>query len=297
MKKYDLIFITTFINQAAVRSLLESTAHNRGMDLCVVLVAQNGLGMDLSPYRTQWTDFYQIVVPGQLNSSQGRNVGIDYVLEKGIESNFVMFPDDDSSFDEVFFRSFKDTADSRYCYVTNVRGEGVPDYFMRINAKEDQVFGSTHWNKIGAVNMILNYSIFLKTGRFDELMGVGAKYGGGEDADYYLRSLRQGAMYRHVRNLYSYHPVGTDRYRSMSYRNILKRFKKYGEGVVYMLCKHKMYGCAVRVCARGLGGSVVSLFRLDFKMSGVYLYAFWCRTRLFTRILLGYCRKDLEVQK
>lgn len=64
MKKYDLIFITTFINKDVVKVLLESSLKNKSVSLCMVLVGQKGLKMDLEPYRTPWMDFHQIVLPG-----------------------------------------------------------------------------------------------------------------------------------------------------------------------------------------------------------------------------------------
>ena len=293
MKKYDLIFITTFINKDVVKVLLESSLKNKSVSLCMVLVGQKGLKMDLEPYRTPWTDFHQIVIPGLLNSSQGRNVGIDYVLQQGIISDFVMFPDDDSSFDKEFFDGFNGNAKRGYCYLTDVKDpKGSGKYFVKINKKafatsspKTGYLKRNLWNCVGAVNMLLDYNTFLNVGRFDERMGVGAEYGAGEDSDYFLRSLDGGAIYLYDPDLYSCHPLGKDRYKTLSYSQLLNRFKKYGEGVVYMLCKHKMYGQAFKICFKGLGGCAVSLLKLDFKMSFVYLYAFWQRSKMLCKLI------------
>lgn len=40
-----------------------------------------------------------------------------------------------------------------------------------------------------SVNMIIQYDHFIEIGFFDERMGVGAKYGAGEDGDFFLESV------------------------------------------------------------------------------------------------------------
>ncbi len=50
-----------------------------------------------------------------------------------------------------------------------------------------------------SVNMIISFKTFLLVGLLDERLGAGAKYGGGEDVDYFIRSCyhsNEGFLYK-----------------------------------------------------------------------------------------------------
>ena len=283
----DLIFITTFINKKAITGLLDSLLFNRNIRLGVVLVAQNNLEIDTSPYESDYTRLWTVTISGQLNSSKARNIGIEYIQKHQIKSKFVLFPDDDSSFDSRFFESFNQVADPDYCYLTDVYETGTKNYFQHIRVNPNRKIDRSYWNHVGAVNMLISYSVFLQVGMFDEDMGVGAKYGGGEDGDYFLRSLEAGAGYRYDARLYSYHPSGKNKYQNMSYKQILKRFKNYGIGVEYLLVKHKMYKAAIYICFKGLAATFLNLFTFQFKFASIYFYAFLIRSKYLTKFIFN----------
>ena len=284
-KIYDLIFITTFIKPGAIDRLLESLQYNTTLDLCVVIVAQNGLSIDPTAYNNSFTTVYTTSISDIVNSSRGRNIGIDYALKTGLRSKFVMFPVDDSSFDSIFFNNLL-KIDPAYCYVTDVRTSDKTGYVLKLTALDGQHIHASAWNKIGATNIIINFTTFLSTGYFDECMGVGALYGAGEDGDYFLRSLQFTNYYIYTKRIWSYHPSGSHRYKTMRLLEITNRFRNYGRGVVYMLCKHKMYSQAFKISFKALAGSLVMLFRLNLKMSFVYLTAFYVRLCFLLNILL-----------
>lgn len=284
---YDIIFITTFININTIGELLCSLSCNNRVRLGVVVVAQNGIAIDIDTYQSAHTKIWLKTIPNQVNSSEARNFGIDYVLKHNLCSKFVMFPDDDSSFDSSFFENFETIVNSEYCYLTDVYQAGTKNYFQHIKTKVGRTIDSSYWNDVGAVNIILNFQIFLSVGYFDQMMGVAAKYGAGEDSDYFIRSLQHGASYHYCQTLYSYHPSGANRYSKMITKDVIIRFRNYAQGVIYMLCKHKMYYDALKISFKALAGCVLKFITLDFKMSLVYLIAFYERLRCFAIIIFN----------
>lgn len=279
---FDILFVTTFIRPDTVDILLDSIlAHNQSVRIGMVLVAQNNLPFDASRYESDYLTLFPITIPNQVNSSRGRNIGIEYIHRHDLQSTFVMFPDDDTSFDAVFFQTVP-TLNPKLCYALDVRNSDTDGFRLKIPSTH---VGQEGWKVIGATNMLLSYEVFRHTGVFDEAMGVGAEYGAGEDGDYYLRSLAYAREYHYIETLYNYHPSGGKRYQELSLSALISRFHHYGRGVIYMLCKHKLYGQALGLTFKALAGSVLRLCQLNFKMSLVYQIAFYSRFLLFCRIL------------
>lgn len=287
MMEYDIIFITTLIKRDAIEGLLRSFLFNNTVRLGVVIVAQNGIEIDVAPYESLYTKIWVKSILNQVNSSKARNLGIEYVMQEGISGRFVMFPDDDSSFDAQFFERFNTVTNPKYCYLTDVYQTGTKKYFQHIIVRPNRVIDKKYWNDVGAVNIILNFRKFSETGYFDENMGVAAKYGAGEDSDYFIRSLVKGAEYKYVDGVYSYHPSGVDRYNTMTTGQVIARFRNYARGVIYMLCKHKMYGEALVISFKALCGSILKFCTFDFKMSWVYVIAFYERLTFLIKIIFN----------
>lgn len=90
-----------------------------------------------------------------------------------------------------------------------------------------------------SVNMIIQYDHFIEIGFFDERMGVGAKYGAGEDGDFFLRICERFGPFVFNQHLHTFHPASDTKFATISLKALIERYKKYGEGVVFLLCKHK----------------------------------------------------------
>lgn len=288
MKSFDIIFITTCINKKYINRLLTSISNNNQQIKCLVVVTlQNDISVDVTPYLSDNTRIETIEIDEQENSSKGRNIGIGYVLDKGFECRHIMFPDDDSSFDSSFFELYSISTNENTSYVVPTYCENTKIYYNKAfsKLKPQQILGEKFVLNIGTWSYILAFDAFKKVKTFDENMGVGAKYGAGEDGDYYLRCLRVGPMV-YIQSLYTYHPAPATTYKDMSFQQLLNRYKKYGEGVVYMLVKNKLYGMALRCAFNGMAGSIVALFSLKPKLSVVRAYAFIIRLRTFFRLTI-----------
>lgn len=291
MKRYNLIFITTFINLDKVEIFLHSLAHNQSLQLKVILVAQKGLIVNIERYQNEYTSISIIEVPGLLSLSKARNLGIDYVLVNEIKADYVMFPDDDSSFDSLFFTQFKEETKDNSPLIIDVYNENSKVRYIRHTLKHGSKLLCKHHYAVGSTNMVIPYSLFVNVGHFDELMGVGAKYGAGEDGDYYIRSIQSGGIFIYNSNLYNFHPKVDKKYKELTHQQLLLRYKNYGMGVAYLFFKHKMYLNSCLLCFKALAASFICLIKLDFKMSSVYFYAFIYRVKAVVQFAMQKNKK------
>ncbi|MDR5709090.1 MAG: WecB/TagA/CpsF family glycosyltransferase, partial [Armatimonadota bacterium] len=94
-------------------------------------------------------------------------------------------------------------------------------------------------------------------GKFDELLGVEAPWGSGEELDYVLRALRLGARIWYEPGLYVIHP------RREPGLRLIRRAYRYGKGIGRVLRKHR-YSIvfSLYMIARPFGGAVGSLLLL-----------------------------------
>lgn len=283
---YDLIFITTAINREYFERLLESISHNKSIQCYIAVVLQNGLEIPKIDYSNDKLDVRYITIPNQVNSSEGRNLGIEYIIHNKIYGKYVMFPDDDSTFDDNFFNNFNYELDGISSYIIPAYCEDTKILYKSCHSgiKNGTLIKRNFALNIGTINLILNYETFRRVGLFDELMGVGAKHGAGEDSDYFLRALKYCTFYFNS-NLYTFHPSPSKTYNKLSLSKLISRYKKYGDGVIYMLCKHQMYYSAITCIAKGFGGSVIAILKLQGRLSIARLYAAFIRLCSFIRYI------------
>lgn len=276
--KCNLLFITTFIDLKMVEGLLGSLRSNHCLGLKVILVAQNNIEIDISNYQSLYNSIDVVNVPNQISLSKARNRGIEYANANNITSDYVMFPDDDSSFSVEFFENFEalvscNTLIDVYC-------RGSKELFKPTTYKSGDILGRRQYQSSMSVNMIIDWTTFGSVGYFDENMGVGATYGAGEDSDYFIRCCNaSGRGFKYEKGLWNFHPKGTDKYKQMSLAQLNRRYRNYGRGVIYLLCKHDMKMAAAKCCFDALAGSVVAFVSFDLKLASARLYAFTIRVK------------------
>ena len=279
----DLILLTTCIDERSIHALLESVVScNSKVDIRMICVAQNGCRI-VAPVSNHFIlDVLKVdtVIP----LSQARNLAIRYVRDTGIQGRYVMFPDDDTLFDNNFFETFEMRVQGST--IIDVYGTGTNTLFKRILHKQNDRLCERDYAAAMSVNMIIDYDVFAKTGYFDERLGVGAPYGSGEDVDYYIRCCRHAPTgFRYERNLYNYHPLPDDKYRTMTFRMLAKRYRNYGRGMIYLFCKHRMYIPAVKCICSGAAGAILAFFKGNFKLAGARAYAAGVRLITFFQLM------------
>lgn len=278
----ELAFLTTLTGTEHIHNLLASISkYNQNINLIVLLLLQNDIQIDATPYQTHYNRIILLKYPHQLSLSAARNKLITYSNEH-LEPQYIMFPDDDSTYDASFFNHFT-TAPSGNKLI-NVRYADKDGYFHALPSS-DKPLSPRDYKLAISVNMILTPATVEYTGAFDERLGVGARYGAGEDNDYFIRALKV-APFTVCPQLYNLHPSSTTTFSAFTLPQMVRRFNNYGKGVVFMLCKNGLGIQALYVCIRALGGVVSSLLKLRMRLAVAYLLSFFTRSyTLLTSII------------
>jgi hypothetical protein len=271
--KYDIAMITPFINSVYIYEFLKSLKDIKQVTICVILIDMLDEPIILREdqyVQSSNVKFIHLKIGKRLSSSESRNVGLKYLFSNIEEYSYVMFPDDDTTFNSSFWEGFSTLKEANY--ILNVMNNGTDESYAKYSKVDGALMNKKDIDFVGCVRFLFLKELVNKIGFFDERMGVGAKYGAGEDGDYFLRSLDFTSLY-YNESLYTFHPAPIDKYSAMSLKDIVKRFSNYGKGVVFLLCKHKMYRQAIGLVIRGLGGVFLSLARLNLRLSFVYFGA------------------------
>lgn len=215
----------------------------------------------------------------KMGLSKARNVALKYLSNTVLSAEYIMFPDDDSSFDGNFFQHFPTILGSNKCYISPIYNEGTNDLYLGKSVDEGSFINEDIHSLIGSPNQIILYEKFKEHLFFDEELGVGGKFGSCEDYDNFIRLNRIGAAFFYISKIYSFHPSKTTK-NLLSLKETIKRYKSYSPGFVFIIKKYKKYNFIPIFLIRPLGGCFVSLFKFDLKMANVYIAVFFYRLEL-----------------
>jgi len=177
------------------------------------------------------------VTPG---TSHARNKGLHRAT-----GDIVGFPDDDCVYPPGFLRKV-----AKF-FQTNPT-DGLSVRILDIDRNEDAFgFSPEHSSVIDEKNawavgitpsMFLRQSLAVQI-QFDESMGPGQRWAGGEDTDYLLRCLDTGASHYYSHELFIRHP-SPDRIYPL--RRLIYRAYTYGRGFGFLMGKRKIDTSIVR---------------------------------------------------
>lgn len=282
--RYDLVFVVTYIDHKYIGGLLKSVYDNNTyLSALFILVEQGGLTLDINHYKNPNITIKKIGVQEIISLSAARNYALSYLRRNQISFEHIMFPDDDSTFNAVFFRRYNSVVEHDKCYLIDVFFVDSTDLYRTNSCRDLQKLNRKDYSSAMSVNLIICYSVLTLVGEFDENMGVGAAYGAAEDSDFYLRCIDLGGDFYYTKKLFNYHPHYETKYKKMSTKKLCQRFKAYGMGVEYLYCKHKMYYPAVKLLFRALGGSLFNLLSFNMSLALAYMYSFYYRLIVFTK--------------
>lgn len=183
-------FLESLVNQSSANGSFE-----------VIVVDQNDV-LDLAPILARYTNCFPIVHLRSATKglSLNRNIGLTHA-----RGEWVAFPDDDCQY-------YSDTLEQ----VQEVLSEQTVDVCMgRIRDRHKNKDIIRRWPlrvvQVHASNffrLTSSITIFSRRSdvRFDERMGVGAYYGGSEDADYLWQLIEQGKVLRYFPQIEVNHP-------------------------------------------------------------------------------------------
>jgi GT2 family glycosyltransferase len=284
LKKFDLVFIVTFQDLDNIFNLIETINLNSKLNLLTILINQSG--SFISIFNTSYSSFIEIIVDKN-SLSFCRNVAVDYLLNNKIEFDHIMFPDDDTTFNNAFFDNFKSIVSLKRNYLLDVYNKGTSDLYVSNSLTDGTSITKNKFHIAMSVNMIISKQYFDSVLYFDEKLGVGAAFGSAEDTDYFLRIVNLSGNFIYTKQLYNFHPSPKNKYKKLKLNTLIIRFINYGNGILFALCKHKMYIASLLVCIRAIGGSILSLLRLNFKLSIAYFISFLFRCAFMFKLLLN----------
>ena len=132
--------------------------------------------------------------PNVMSLSKARNVIFDEVYDDDVlkENCIVGFPDDDSWYLDGFLsglaeRMKKNNIDFLFCKYGSDAVKLNESYINADCGYKDLIFNAS------SNTIFISGSIVLEVGGFNENLGVGAKYNGGEDLEYSIRSYRKAS--------------------------------------------------------------------------------------------------------
>lgn len=241
-------------------------------DFELIIVDQN-----LDDRLVQIVDKYQAqfhiihLRPDLKGLSRARNVGL-----RCATGDIVGFPDDDCWYPPHLLEFV----------ARHLAGEAIDGVTGRTEDDKGQTEGrwqlapaelnrSNVWKCAISFTIFLRADVIVKTGLFDEAIGVGAgtKWGSGEETDYLLRALVAGARIRYEPDLVVFHPVKM----AESEADNVRRAISYSRGTGFVLRKN---GYSFAALAKFLAGPTVRTL-VNFMMGR------WKKARTSARILQG----------
>ena len=285
MTNYDITLVTTHQDTSEIFTLIESIEKsNKTISALLVIVSQE------SPitYESKNSNFsVEFINEKKMGLSKARNIALKYLIINSISSKYIMFPDDDSSFDSLFFENFGSKLNSNQCFITPIYNDGTKELYFGKPTFNGKVITPLDHQLIGSPNQIILYDKFKNQIAFDEKLGVGALYGSSEDVDLFLKLFEMGERFIFTNDIYTYHPKKTSAYNDLALSKIILRFKNYSLGFGYIIFKYKLFSLIPEYLIRTFGAFILFFCRLNFKLSFAYLIQFFIRIKILFMFLLN----------
>lgn len=290
MVRKNLIMVTTHQDDLNVYKLLKSLNDNlKDITTLIVVVSQES---PLNFVATNPSLSLTVINETKMGLSKARNIALKFLLEHNITSDYIMFPDDDSTFDGNFFADFRNILGTDNNYLGPIYNEGSQKLYLGKETEEGKLLSIKDYKLVGSPNQIICYDKVKHHIFFDEELGVGAKYGSSEDFDLYIKMNLLGCPYYFTNKLYSFHPAKTAVYKKNKLKIILKRFKNYSSGFAFVVFRYNLFYLVPNYLFRTLIASVVYFLKLNFILSLAYLIQFYLRVQLLVYFTLIKNRKD-----
>ena len=278
MNYFNLILISTHQDDKNIYKLIKNLdSENLNIKIYLLIVSQNcKINYSVSNTLNLTVEFIQAE---KMGLSKARNIGLKYLINKNINSEYIMFPDDDTSFDDNFKQNFKQILGSNKCYITPIYNEGTKNLYLGKVIKQDTLLNENNHQYIGSPNQIILYDKFKTEIIFNENLGVGAQNGSCEDYDLFIRLNRKGAKYYSIDTIYSYHP--SKQFKNQTNESeLIRKYKSYSLGFYYIIIKYNKKKFILTFILRPILGTLISILKLDYKMTKVYVNVFLFRLKL-----------------
>lgn len=278
MKNFDLIMVSTHQDDLNIFKLINSIGSNiKNIKVLLIVISQECKINSISQNPLLDIIFIDEV---KMGLSKARNVALKYLLDSNISAEYIMFPDDDSSFDKNFFINFPSILNSNKCYTTPIYNTGTKDLYFGKKTEENKLIAPADYKLVGSPNQIILYNSLKKDIVFNEDLGVGAKYGSSEDLDLFLNLYLKGNLFVFTNKLYNFHPKKVAAYENVTIFAIINRFRGYSSGFAFVIFKYKLFRFIPEYLIRTLAAFIIFAIKLNFKLSLAYLVQFFLRIKI-----------------
>ena len=287
MKNFDLIMVTTHQDELNIFKLISSIDNNiENINVLLIVLSQECIIVYI-PVNPLLSIVF--IEDSKMGLSKARNIAMHYLLNNSFSAEYIMFPDDDSSYDENFFFKFPDIQNLNRCFVTSIYNEGTKDIYIGKKTTSDVLLGISDLRLIGSPNQIILYDKLKHQIFFNEQLGVGALYGSSEDMDLFIRLFNQGEQFVYTNKIYSYHPKKVAAYKNTKFKNIVERFRNYSSGFAYLIFKYRLYYFIPEYLIRTLLAFFVFFLKFQFKLAFAYLFQFFIRIGILIKFSFNKC--------
>lgn len=243
--------------------LLRSLAAGTYKNFELIIVDQNE-DRRLMPLVEKYKErFPVLLLHAKPGLSRARNVGLSHV-----RGDVVGFPDDDCWYPPNLLQEVCKHFESDPGWDALSIGRADDEYAVVATGPIMRLNRRNLWGRVPSISLFLRRSLIQSIGGFDETLGVGAgtPWGAGEDTDYVLRSMNQGAIWGHDPSLRVFHAPAQ---READVKGKL-RARAYARGLGRVLRKNRLPLWMV------LGGCCLSAIRvLNALLRGKPLEARW----------------------
>lgn len=195
--------------------------------------------------------------------SVNRNIAL-----RMVDGDWIVFADDDCVLAEDYLsRAREQLAEAdpgSRLYFLEVRNLEDGEFYTFPLTEADKELGYGNFNKIPSIGFVFSRQAAEALGGFDESLGIGAKYGSGEDTDILLRALGRGFPVNRLYGCSIFHP-------RMTRGTNLDRCRKYALGYGALFAKHLLVQPWARkpwilrtwlvILIRNIGGIALNLGR------------------------------------
>lgn len=225
--KFSLI-MATLGRFEEIKIFLDSLSNQDFRDFELIIVDQNAddsIKHIIEPYQNNFCIKHVRIKEKGL--SLARNVGLKYAV-----GSIIAFPDDDCAYSEGILRYINDF------FINN---REVDFLTFRLRDKKTEEDANLKWYDKDVIityynifRTVISPSIFIRVKKiddiyFDEKLGVGRKYGSGEESDMIFELLHKGYKGMFLNNFIVYHP---------NKKEPLNKIYSYGLGYGATLKKH-----------------------------------------------------------
>ncbi len=261
-----IFFVVPTLNKRPneLKRLINSISSLKGLIEKKILIINQGEEIFLD---NNIQDYIIEIKIDRKGTSNAKNVGIEYILDKSNDDDLICFPDDDCWYPEdsieKIISAFNNENDG---IIGRAFDPNIGRDFGFTQFKNSIIVNKNNAHKFFMISMFFKVKIFKNTTvRFDPELGVGAKYGCGEETDLLFDILKNHYKILYDNNFKVYHlnyEMQTEQLLSYS----------YGQGALLkkIVFKYKSIGVFFTIILRPLLGGVYFALLLKFQNSKRY---------------------------